>query len=206
MKKNAKSLIAITILVAVLAIAHFVPTSAQPGDASDPLVTRRYVEERIAELRAEFSEFLGSANVNNNVNPHVPAHNIESIIPAAYIDALFSNIITYVDERMGQHFEGVPLPSGGGAEASVIPFDALFVPAGSILVAEAGVEFILRSGQATAVTGPDGMVDITAGRDLVNGETIPANHLLLVPRSDGRGIIANTDVWIMIKGGYQVVE
>jgi len=204
MKKNAKSIIAITVLIAVLAVAHFVPTSAQPGDASDPLVTRRYVEDRLNELRAEFSEFLGNANVNNNAHPHIPAHNIESIIPSVYIDALFSNIITYVDERMGLHFEGVPLPSAGGA--SVVPFDALFIPAGSILVAEAGVEFILRSGQATAVTGPDGMVDTTAGRDILNGETIPTNHLLLVPRSDGRGIIANTDVWIMIKGGYQVVE
>ena len=77
--------------------------------------------------------------------------------------------------------------------------------AGQVLRGEAGTEIVLRSGRAAAITTPQGGIsDLTAGRDIQNGETIPANHLLLVPRSDGRGLKALTKVVALVRGGVSI--
>ena len=77
--------------------------------------------------------------------------------------------------------------------------------AGQTLTAEAGAEIILRAGQATAVeTGGAGLSDVTGASDLRNGDKVPANHLLIVPRTDGRGIAAQTDCWVVVRGVFTV--
>jgi hypothetical protein len=64
---------------------------------------------------------------------------------------------------------------------------------------------ILRSGDAYAIdNGVDGLSDVTSAKDLKGGVTITANHLLLVPRADGRGIRAGSDLWVMVKGSYTI--
>ena len=159
-RKTLKSLLVMVLLVAIIAALQLIPAFANPGDANDPLVTQRYVDERIAALTAEIDQLRG---IINNIAP-------------------------------------------GSVEAGgVVPFAPVNIPAGSTLIADAGAEFIVRSGTATAVSGADGMVNVTAGVDIINGMDIPANNLLLVPRSDGRGFFAETDTWIMIKGGFSIV-
>ncbi len=74
--------------------------------------------------------------------------------------------------------------------------------AGQQLVADAGAEIILRAGKATAVASSGGVADLTAGKDLKSGEVIVANHLLLIPRSDGRGLKAGTDLVLIIRGTF----
>ena len=148
----------IAVLAGLLLLSHLsTPAIAQPGTAADPLVTQRYVDDRIAELQAQ-------------------------------INAL-----------QGEQPSGTP----GG---QVVPFTPLLVPAGSSLIADAGVEIILRSGIATVIAGPNGLVDVTAGRDIQNGETVNRNHLLLVPATDGRGLYFASDAWLMIKGGFVIVD
>ena len=46
-----------------------------------------------------------------------------------------------------------------------------------------------------------GLCDVTAGKDQ-KGENAPANHLLLVPRDDGRGIQAVSGTIVMVRGTY----
>ena len=76
---------------------------------------------------------------------------------------------------------------------------------GQTMTAEAGTEIVLRSGEAHAVeTGGFGLSDVTGATDLRNGGRIPANHLLLVPRSDGRGVAADSDVYLMVRGVFTV--
>ncbi|NLG86479.1 MAG: hypothetical protein GX489_04600 [Firmicutes bacterium] len=77
--------------------------------------------------------------------------------------------------------------------------------AGQVLRGEAGTEMVLRSGRAAAVvTAQGGISDLTAGQDIQHGETVPTNHLLLVPRSDGRGLKALTEVVVLVRGGVTV--
>ncbi|OPX88057.1 MAG: hypothetical protein A4E53_02214 [Pelotomaculum sp. PtaB.Bin104] len=76
---------------------------------------------------------------------------------------------------------------------------------GQKLVAQAGTELIIRRGQATVVDpAGNGIPDITVGADIHAGAQAPVNHLLVVPRDDGRGVKAQSPVVIMYRGGASI--
>ncbi|MCL2286856.1 MAG: hypothetical protein FWC32_10905 [Firmicutes bacterium] len=203
--KIFKSLIVVAMLVVAFGMAHFIPASAQPGTAGDPLVPRSYVDRQVAELREEINELRA---ILSYMTPGIVPTDVLTDTSVFNVDreALFSEMIQYFEAVYGELLDAVAAIAINGGAGQVVPFTPLNIPAGQILIAEAGAEFILRSGLATAVSGPDGMVNVTTGRDIVDGYRIPTNNLLLVPRSDGRGFYADTDVWVMIKGGYQIVN
>jgi hypothetical protein len=103
---------------------------------------------------------------------------------------------SYVDSQIAQ------LKSGGGASST---YTVVEVKAGQSVLGGGGTELILRSGEATAIdNGANGVSDITAGKDLMTGQSVGQNHLLLVPKDDGRGIHAVTDLFVMIRGSYSI--
>jgi len=209
-RKTVKSFVAIIALATILAVSFFVPAFAQPGDANDPLVTRSYVTGRIAQLTAEINTLRADLNaLGNNLGAGgVSGGQTNQDITPTDRDLLLADVMTYFEATYGDTLrailEVISEMDPGAAEA--VPFAPFYVPAGHTLIAEAGVEFILRGGHATAVSGVDGMVDVTAGQDITHGTIIPPNHLLLVPRSDGRGLYANTGTWLMIKGRFEIVD
>lgn len=84
-------------------------------------------------------------------------------------------------------------------------FSVVNVPSGKTLIGDAGCELILRMGTASVVaTEKGGLCDTTIGGDWPNGSTVLANHNLIVPVSDGRGIKADTDIILMVKGSYSI--
>lgn len=84
-------------------------------------------------------------------------------------------------------------------------FTVVSVEEDKTFVAGAGCEFILRGGEATVnASANGGLSDTTDGVDLTQDTVVPANHLLIVPRDDGRGFEAATDVIIMVKGSYEI--
>jgi hypothetical protein len=48
-----------------------------------------------------------------------------------------------------------------------------------------------------------GLSDVTGGTDVKHQEAVRSNHLLIVPRSDGRGLLAQTDIVLLVWGLYQ---
>lgn len=91
------------------------------------------------------------------------------------------------------------------------------VAKGQSLIGKGGTELILRSGKAAAITkisrgisnGRDiivenGLADITDGEDLKMGANIPLEHMLLIPRDDGRGVSCTIDSIFMVKGDYTI--
>ena len=89
---------------------------------------------------------------------------------------------------------------------SKLSYSPLQLFEGQRLIGGEGAEIIMRSGEAEAIdsNGENGVSDLTAGKDLMTGDSVGLNHLLVVPRSDGRGIKALTEVWVMIRGDYSV--
>lgn len=82
-------------------------------------------------------------------------------------------------------------------------FTVVTVNQGQTFLAREGCEFILRSGQASINASQNGGIsDTTDGVDLQQGAQVPKNHLLIVPRDDGRGFSATSNVIIMVKGSY----
>lgn len=104
----------------------------------------------------------------------------------------------------------VPAAPGTGVAApppAPLPLEVVQLAPGQRLVAEGGTEIILRTGKVKVATEPaslGGLSDLTAGRDVANGQDVAANHLLLVPRSDGRGVVATTAAILLVRGAFAV--
>ncbi len=86
-------------------------------------------------------------------------------------------------------------------------YKTITLPRGAKLVAAAGVEMIIREGSAIAIdSASGGLSDVTKARDIKGGEIIPLNHLIVVPRTDGRGFRVDTyRVIVIIKGAYTII-
>ena len=84
-------------------------------------------------------------------------------------------------------------------------FELVNLSKGQKLVGGMGTEMILRMGAANVVaTETGGLSDVTIGTDIANGFSAPSNHLLIVPRDDGRGVVALNDCIVMVKGTYEI--
>ncbi len=108
---------------------------------------------------------------------------------------------SYVDEQISLLAKSSGTGTGGSVELIV---EELKV--GDILIASAGTEVILRGGYAVAYgDGSNGIPDVTGGSDLAIGSKIPANHQLIFPRDDGRGIkITKGPAFVMVRGAYTI--
>jgi hypothetical protein len=113
-----------------------------------------------------------------------PGSAADPVVTKSYVDELFASL-------------------SGGMQAEA--FIAVEIEKGKKLLGGAGTELILRTGDATAIdNGTNGISDLTSGKDLMQGAPIAKNHLLLVPREDGRGIACKQNCWVLVKGAYTV--
>lgn len=95
--------------------------------------------------------------------------------------------------------------SGSGQAQTTGGYQILELQAGETLIGSQNTQIIVRSGVVNAVIpGENGLSDLTAGTDLPNNVEVAKDHLLLVPRSDGRGIHALTPAFVMIQGDYTI--
>jgi hypothetical protein len=107
---------------------------------------------------------------------------------------------SYVDEKFQQYQPA----AGGGASLKVVALQP-----GQQLIAFEGTEFIARTGKLySIVSAGGGIPNLTEGKDLGKDALIPLNHMLLFPRSDGRGIRLDPNSkgagYIMVRGTYEV--
>lgn len=125
------------------------------------------------------------------------------IITIAFVALLGVNVVAWAaSDNPGS--EGDPVVSKSYVDAKT-SFSPIQLTQGQKLIGAEGTEMILRSGEASAIdNGVNGISDLTSGMDLMTGNQVVLNHLLLVPRSDGRGISALTDIWIMVRGSYTI--
>ncbi len=123
-----------------------------------------------------------------------PGDTDDPVVTKSYIvDVVVPQLKAYVEQKV----------SGGSSDAYSDKFTVVNVNAGQKVIFDGGAEFILRKGGGTIIgTEQGGISDTTYGYDLPNGSEMPSNHLLIVPRDDGRGFTATNDVIVMIKGGY----
>lgn len=124
-----------------------------------------------------------------------------SVTPGTVNDPVVTK--SYVDEQMAKL-------GGGGSTGAVTAtkLEVVTVPAGTILMADAGSEVVVRSGKAAAYSSDsNGISDVTAGVDIKSGSNVPANHLIWFPR-EGRGIQVQSGVTgsliVLVKGPYSL--
>mgnify|MGYP000450813884 CR=1 FL=1 len=176
-KKNCV-FITLAILVAVFIVVDASSISfGEPGSSDDPLVTYSFVEKRIEQLKYYIDEKLGTNNNNSEIQ----------------------KLIQENETIKNQLAQLAANSSGGGLEI-------VELSAGQRLICGAGTEIILRSGSARAIVSElGGLSDITSGKDLASNEPISLNHLIIIPRNDGRGAYVDGKFAIfMVRGYYEV--
>jgi len=173
------------LLVAVI----FSQAAGEPGSSSDPLVTKSYVDQQIAQLAAKINSSSGgssSGNVNNATVEQLKAD--VGDLTRFVVDALSG--LQELKDRVAVIENG---------------FTVISMKKGQTLVLGGGSEVILRSGQATAISGESGtLVDVSAGKDLNNGVSVPVQHLIIAPKGDGRGLKITADAYLIVRGGYTI--
>jgi len=123
-----------------------------------------------------------------------PGGATDPVVTQSYVEGRLQAL----NDSIQAQIEELSLPTTGGQA-----FEVIAVEAGQTIYLEANSQFILRTGEATAIAGPGGgLSDLTGGLDLQTNDLISRNHLLLVPRSDGRGVYFITQAYIMVSGSY----
>lgn len=126
-----------------------------------------------------------------------PGSDKDPIVTKSYVDLQISKLKEYVD---GKSIQG---NSGSNTQGSSL--EVVEVKKGNNIILESGSEIILRGGKGSIIdSAQGGIADLTQGVDLRQGYEVPANHLLMSPRSDGRGIKAITNCTFMVKGKYSI--
>ena len=135
---------------------------------------------------------------------NTPAGENDPLISKSYIDnVVMPQIYAYIDGAIAKISNITP----GTTKSQTESFEVVSVKAGEKIIADAGCEMILRQGKASIIaTAKGGLANVTDGADLANGVSMPSNCLLIVPVSDGRGLSAETDLLVMIKGTYELVK
>ncbi len=171
----------VPIFVLLLLLLTFTVANAvfsDPGSQNDPIVTLSFVEQRIEQIKYYIDEKTSYiySNINDNISEIERLTN-ENIELSAQIEQLENKTNLKVVE----------------------------LKAGQSLICEAGTEIILRGGKVIAIASElGGLSDVTGARDIKMYEEVPPNHLLIVPRSDGRGVTAMVDAILMVRGKYEV--
>lgn len=126
--------------------------------------------------------------------------NSDPLVTLSYIEKRFSEWMTTIENtyvKKGTASGDIQTPQ----------YEVVTVKAGQRIIFSSSVEVILRSGTASAIASFNGgLSDLTAGVDLAQGTKIAHNHLLLIPRDDGRGLLAQTDLYVMVRGKYTIVD
>lgn len=118
-----------------------------------------------------------------------PGSQQDPLVTKSYVDSKYDDLKSYVDSK-----------AGSGTTSG---YDIVELNPGESITLYQGSEAIVRTdNSSTIVTSTDGVSDLTGGKDLKNNAVIPANHLLLFPRSDGRGIKAKSYTIVVVMGKY----
>lgn len=163
------------IILSILVVGTSVyAAKGEPGSSNDPLVTKSYVDSKIAEL--------------SNGGSSTSIELLESKIEAqAQIIEVLTQEMNGLKQQKNSSYEVVSVPAGKSITGAQ----------GTEIIIRSG------NGQVLASAG-GGLQDMTEGTDLLAGSDVPRYHLVIVPREDGRGIYAAKDLIVMVRGGYNI--
>ncbi len=126
------------------------------------------------------------------------------------IDSRFAELEKKINSSSGevQSAETTPAESSPSASQGDL-YEVVELGLGDALYSATACDIILRAGSASCIA-PDptqGISDLTDAVEIYNGMSLTKNHLCLIPRGDGRGVLAESDsVFLMIRGDYTIVE
>ena len=123
----------------------------------------------------------------------------DPLVSKSYVDDKINQVIAMINTGSSTTVVDNATSSAGSS------YTPVYAAVGQTVVGGEGTELILRAGKGNVVvSGADGLTDTTTGADLKNGATVTKNHLMIVPRADGRGVKVTEAAWFLIKGEYTI--
>lgn len=188
----------ITAAVAAILVGSAVTVYAAYDSTADPIVSLSYLSEIFKPaVKSELKSELSSS--------------IKTEIAAAK-NELSSDLSDMKDELSDELYSKLSDDYAATLSAMQKQIDALSNEYSEValtknrrLIADAACEVVLLSGSATVRSADpeSGIIDCTDGVILYDGEAVPQNHKLLVPKNgDGRGVFAVSDTTLLVRGGY----
>ncbi len=177
MKRKWKIAAAAVCVVFLVTVAY----AATAGSRNDPLVTLGYLEN------------IFSRQVESAVDQAVRGQEEQL---RQDLDQAIEDWDEQVQNAIGE---------GGSGGSSNAVFQVVTLSRGQTLVGDVGCEVMLRIGSAACVSsGSPGLIDISAGSTLNNGQALETNHLYLVTIST-RSVQATSDtVRVLVRGPYTI--
>ncbi len=139
--------------------------------------------------------------------------NSDPLVARSYVDSKIAELKTYIDTSIASAIANINSSNNNNTDnnnttttPSSSQYTVVPVSKGQTIIGGEGTEMILRSGRATVVsTTSNGLVDMTTGIDALANSEVQKNHLMIVPRNDGRGFKVTTDnTNVMIRGNYEI--
>ncbi len=195
--KNEKKLRVIAAVCAIV-VSSAVTVYAAYDSSKDPVVSLSYLTEVFkpsvkSDLKSELSGDVKNqvASAKNDLSGEI------SQMKNSISDELYSKLSDDYAATIAALQRQVDALSNVYAEVAM--------QKNARLTADAASEIVVLSGSVTVrCSDPDsGIIDCTDGVILYDGQSVPANHKLLVPQNgDGRGVTASTAVTLLVRGGY----
>jgi hypothetical protein len=175
-----KLILGAEIFLATCVLAGGTVFAATVGTETDPLVSKSYVDSKIEQVLTLINS--NGAGTSTSTSASVD----EDAIAEAVIQRINDGELTVDTVTSGS-------------------YTPVSVAVGQTIYGKEGTELILRAGKGKVVcNGVDGIADITTGSEMANGAPATKNHLMVVPRDDGRGIKITEAAWFLVKGDYEI--
>jgi hypothetical protein len=189
-KMRSERKVTIAILIVTLVMSFMFCTTAQTADLV--IASVEYVDAKIAEVKALIGTGTGTTT------PVVDDARITELQTALgnalnEIDALTTRV-DFLDNTVRE------------VSDSTI-YQVLHLYAGDIVYALGTSEVILRTGSATVIgnTSNEGLSDSTTGENLAPDASLTKDHLVIIPRGDGRGLKITGECYLMYRGSYSYI-
>ena len=129
-----------------------------------------------------------------------PGSSEDPVVSKSYVDERIEQLLTALESGETIDINKTPVTSDG--KVKYVP---VHVGVGQKLLGGEGTEIILRVGRSFAVvSGKEALIDVTDGKEMPDTSEIKKNHVIIVPRNDGRGVRVVEDAWFLVKGEYTV--
>ena len=199
--KNKKFIITVSVFLAV-SLTLGLTAAAAYDSSEDPIISLSYLQNIFkAQIIEEIDERISE---------------LEDRIADGYEDRDTESDTEETEDtetETGTETEEIYTPPGEETtpqdQTSSSSYEVIKLSKGDALYAVSACDIMLRSGSALCIA-PDanqGIADYTSAEEILGGMPFTKNHMCLIPRGDGRGLLATSEsVYIMIRGDYTIVE
>ena len=145
-------------------IAASTPT---PGSNQDPLVTKSYVDMKIAQALENITVSSATSSTGDSTNISSDSELNDRLIELENRLKVFEQDYNYTSSAMSGQIEKTK-------------FNVIQLYKGQKMLTGEGTEFILRAGIANAISGPGGdLSNLTTGLNVENNSKLNINHLII---------------------------